>query len=340
LKGLIQVAAVNCDEHKGLAQNFGIKGFPTIKVFGAELEQDPSNPERMVKLPIDYNGARSAKGIVEFALSQLHSKYITKLTAKSEEEFLDFSSTKMGTIPRVLLFTNKPQTTNLYKVLSMEYHNRMAFAEIKDKEKQLLEKYEVDTFPLLMIIKSDNQKVLFDGTLSPETLSAFLSQHAPILQKPDGGAERKSKGKSGREPPPPPPKEDPVLYALNTQDDFQTDCLDKKGLCVIAFLPSEESDPEGRAQYIAVLESLVNGQNGNAFRFMWTDGVAQAQFKETFSPGPDLPRLIVLNSSKKRYSTFMVAFTADSITNFLEKLLSGKTATAPIDNIPSLKTDQ
>jgi hypothetical protein len=40
-------------------QEYGIKGFPTIKVFS------PGKP------PVDYQGARDVKPIVEFALSQV-----------------------------------------------------------------------------------------------------------------------------------------------------------------------------------------------------------------------------------------------------------------------------
>jgi len=45
LKGIVQVAAIDCDKYKGAAQEFGIKGFPTIKVFGGELTPDPKSKE-------------------------------------------------------------------------------------------------------------------------------------------------------------------------------------------------------------------------------------------------------------------------------------------------------
>jgi thiol-disulfide isomerase/thioredoxin len=43
LKGLVRFAAVNCDveENKQLAGLYGIRGFPTIKVFGAEHAPNP-----------------------------------------------------------------------------------------------------------------------------------------------------------------------------------------------------------------------------------------------------------------------------------------------------------
>ena len=35
MKGLLCVAAVDADEHKGIASKYGVKGFPTIKVRAA-----------------------------------------------------------------------------------------------------------------------------------------------------------------------------------------------------------------------------------------------------------------------------------------------------------------
>ncbi|MQM10347.1 hypothetical protein Taro_043242, partial [Colocasia esculenta] len=58
LKGVARVAALDADSHKALAQEYGIKGFPTIKVFL------PGKP------PVDYQGARDVKAISEFALKQ------------------------------------------------------------------------------------------------------------------------------------------------------------------------------------------------------------------------------------------------------------------------------
>lgn len=51
------MGAVNVDEHKDLGGRFSVRGFPTIKIFGA----DKNKPE-------DFNGGRTAKDIVEAAL--------------------------------------------------------------------------------------------------------------------------------------------------------------------------------------------------------------------------------------------------------------------------------
>lgn len=53
---------MNADEHKSLGGKYGVRGFPTIKIFGVD-----SKPE-------DYNGPRTASGIVEAALNAAGQK--------------------------------------------------------------------------------------------------------------------------------------------------------------------------------------------------------------------------------------------------------------------------
>jgi Thioredoxin len=45
--------ALDATEHEALAQRYGIKGFPTIKVFGSDKQS-----------PNDYMGERTAEAIV------------------------------------------------------------------------------------------------------------------------------------------------------------------------------------------------------------------------------------------------------------------------------------
>ncbi|CAI5993839.1 unnamed protein product [Closterium sp. NIES-65] len=59
-KGIVTAAAVDCDANPSLAQEYGVQGIPTIKVFALHL-----------KTPADYEGQLDTKAIVDFALSQV-----------------------------------------------------------------------------------------------------------------------------------------------------------------------------------------------------------------------------------------------------------------------------
>lgn len=56
---------MNADEdtNKALAGQYGIRGFPTIKIFGGNK-----------KSPSDFNGQRTAKGLIDAALSEIKKK--------------------------------------------------------------------------------------------------------------------------------------------------------------------------------------------------------------------------------------------------------------------------
>lgn len=62
LKGIVKVGAVDADTHKSLGQQYGVSGFPTIKIFGGNKRS-----------PTDYQGGRTADAIVDQALSQLRT---------------------------------------------------------------------------------------------------------------------------------------------------------------------------------------------------------------------------------------------------------------------------
>ena len=54
LKGMVNVAAVDADQHKSLGGRFGIQGFPTIKLFNIDKQK-----------PEDYQGERNSAAMLE-----------------------------------------------------------------------------------------------------------------------------------------------------------------------------------------------------------------------------------------------------------------------------------
>jgi protein disulfide-isomerase A6 len=60
----VKVGAVDATVHQTLASKYGIRGFPTIKLFGAGPKTGS---------PQDYQGAREADAIIQYALATLES---------------------------------------------------------------------------------------------------------------------------------------------------------------------------------------------------------------------------------------------------------------------------
>jgi len=68
--GVVKVGGVNADVEKSLGSQYGIQGFPTIKIFhGKKVE--------------DYNGGRTAKDIVDAALRAVRTKVEAQLGGKT-----------------------------------------------------------------------------------------------------------------------------------------------------------------------------------------------------------------------------------------------------------------
>ena len=73
IQGVVRVGAVNADEHKTLGGQYGIRGFPTIKIFGSNKNK-----------PDDYNGQRTAQGFVDTALKAVREKVEAQLGGKKK----------------------------------------------------------------------------------------------------------------------------------------------------------------------------------------------------------------------------------------------------------------
>jgi protein disulfide-isomerase A6 len=69
LKGVVKVGAIDCDQHKDLAGQFSVRGFPTIKIFTG-------------KDSTDYQGQRDGKAIVEAGLAAAKKKVKEQLDGK------------------------------------------------------------------------------------------------------------------------------------------------------------------------------------------------------------------------------------------------------------------
>ncbi|OTF71502.1 hypothetical protein BLA29_006824, partial [Euroglyphus maynei] len=62
LKGVVKVGAVNADEHQSLGSKYGVRGFPTIKIFGANKNK-----------PVEYQGQRNAQGFIDAGFRELRN---------------------------------------------------------------------------------------------------------------------------------------------------------------------------------------------------------------------------------------------------------------------------
>ena len=192
LDGLAQVAAINCDDetNKAFCGSMGVQGFPTLKM----VKPGKTSGKPVVE---DYQGERSAKGIVE-AVKLAIPNHVKRLTDKG----LDAWFQAENDTAKAILFSDKGTTSALTKVLASEFLGNMQFAQIRNKETASNEMFGVSEYPTLVVLPGGSKDpVAFEGSFSKDKLKAFLSQFAqPNVVPTADKSSKKSKSTKASKP--------------------------------------------------------------------------------------------------------------------------------------------
>ncbi|KAI8867525.1 thioredoxin-like protein, partial [Ramicandelaber brevisporus] len=129
LRGIVKVGAVDCDDpgSRRVCEIHNIKGFPQVKLFGPERTVSKKTGKDSKKVR-DYNGERTAKAIVDFALPNVPS-YVEPVK-DDLDELETFLGSDGNEVPKVLLLSAKAGTTPLYKGLSIQFNKQLKLGQI------------------------------------------------------------------------------------------------------------------------------------------------------------------------------------------------------------------
>lgn len=182
LSGLAKVAAVNCDEevNKPFCGQMGVKGFPTLKIV---------KPGKKAGKPFvdDYQGARTAKGIVDAVIDKIPN-HVKRLKDDDYEAWLED-----GDGPKAILFSEKATTSALLKAVAVEFLGAINIAQIRSKENEAVEVFNVDKFPALVLVPGGGKDPqTYSGEMKKDAMVKFLTQAADPNPDP---APKKSKSK-------------------------------------------------------------------------------------------------------------------------------------------------
>ncbi|KAI9025105.1 hypothetical protein CLU79DRAFT_746284 [Phycomyces nitens] len=331
LKGLVNVAAVNCDEeaNRPVCSQYGIQGFPTIKIFRPERNKKGA----IVKKPTDYQGPREAKPLVDHLLSILPSEVrfvkdnAEKVKSQKSISIDDFLATDNSTLPKALLFTDKSATTPLYKALSADFAGRMLMGEVKKSEKDVMEIFGVQSFPTLVVITPENGSIKYDGKLKHEALHEFLNEHALAAEPTKKPQEKKTAEKA--------PAPLPTVEEFVSDEVLGKHCLDTGNICVIAIL--QEDKDETLAMFKALNEA---NSNPPLFRFGWISDSKAAQIMDKLDLVHDFPTLFILHPGKKLYRPYIGAWDQAKIKKWLGDISSGKVSAWPYQGVLSISNEK
>lgn len=166
----IKLVQIDCTEQQELCQEHEIKGYPTLKVFRGH-EQEPK----------DYQGPRSAQGIVNYMIKQ-------SLPAVSLiNDFDDLNDFILETQSAVIVETGSSHNESLYKLADIL---REEYTFVQTASKEFADKYGKDK--ILIFLDKDEEPVAYEGDGTYESIVEFINvESVPLFGELDGSTYHK-----------------------------------------------------------------------------------------------------------------------------------------------------
>lgn len=339
LKGVVKVGAVNADEHQSLGGQYGIQGFPTIKVFGLDKSK-----------PTDYQGQRQASGIVDAALNAATSMARQKLSGKKGSGGSGGSGggSRQADPDAVIELTDsnfQEKVINSDDIWLVEFfapwcgHCKnlapqwaQAATELKGKVKLgaldatvhtvMASRYGVRGYPTIKYFpggKKDGEAQEYDGGRTASDIVSWASS------------------KVAENVPP------PDVYQVVDQSVLSDNCDDRQ-LCIVSILPHIlDCQSKCRNAYIKTLKSVGEHFKAKQWGWVWAEAGAQMKLEESLGIGGfGYPAMAAINSRKMKYALLRGPFEVNGIKEFLRDLSYGRGSTAPVagDKLPKIEKQE
>ncbi|XP_055386735.1 protein disulfide-isomerase A6 homolog [Condylostylus longicornis] len=321
LKGVVKVGAVNADDHKSLGGQYGVQGFPTIKIFGQNKRS-----------PIDFNGQRTAQGIAEAGLAEAKKKVKSILGGGGSD-----SDSSSGDSKDVVELTDDNfdklvlQSDDVWLVeffapwcghcKNLAPHWAKAATELKGKVKlgaldatvhqAKAQQYGVNGYPTIKFFpggrkSSSDAEDYTGGRTSSDIVSWALEKYSDSIPAPE-------------------------LIEIIDEKSFDSAC-DNKPLCVVSVLPHIlDCDAKCRNKYLDMLKTLGEKYKKKLWGWAWAEGAAQLSLEESLEIGGfGYPAMAVVNFKKMKFSVLKGSFSKEGVDEFLRDISYGRGNTAPV----------
>ncbi|KAI8897064.1 hypothetical protein BC833DRAFT_527527 [Globomyces pollinis-pini] len=329
LKGLVKMAEMDCDnsQNQQLCGQFGVQGFPTIKIFPAGVKG----------LPTDYQGDRSAKSFIDTLTPMIPSRHVIRIggTAKKDMSLDEFKEKEAGVLAKVILATDKKTTPALFKALSVEYLDRLLFGIVPSSKTDIINELQVDSYPSLLVIPKDsNEEIIrYTGPIKQEAVVEFLDKYAkpkPVKEKGSKKKDKKSKDRDnnkGTAKVKDSPEEVVDLNIPEVVSDAQlaSECLSVNGYCVISFLihePEYEESKKAFEEAVVTLKEVKKAyhKKSQTYAFVYVNAINHGlQLVRDFGVSDMYPSMLLIDPKKSKYSLLRTSFEEKSIANFLSR---------------------
>jgi len=329
LKGSVGIGAIDCDQetNKPLCGQYGIQGFPTIKVFGANKNK-----------PTDYNGQRTAQGIVDTALRtvkevvnarmgggsggsggsgsdddvvELTDSNFEKLVMKSEDMWLvEFFAPWCGHCKNLA-----PHWAKAAKQLKGKVKLGAVDATV---HQALAQRYGIQGYPTIKYFKAGKKGSPedYDGGRTASDIVAWAEERNVVNLPP------------------------PEVVEMTGQKVLEDQCEGKQ-LCIVAFLPHIlDSQAAGRNAYIDILKKVGEKYKNQGWGYVWTEAMAQDTLEQSLGVGGfGYPALAAVSIKKGKCAIMRGSFSQDGVNEFLRDTMYGRTSIVALQGgkLPSIK---
>ncbi|XP_033846626.1 protein disulfide-isomerase A6 [Periophthalmus magnuspinnatus] len=341
LKGVVKVGAVDADQHNSLGGQYGIRGFPTIKVFGGNKNK-----------PEEYQGGRTSQAIVDGALNALKSLVKDRLSGKtggssykqsgggggggSGSSGQDVVELTDDNFDKLVLGSDDIWMVEFFApwcghCKNLEPEWAAAASSVKDQTKGrvklgavdatvhqgLASRYSIRGFPTIKIFRKGEEPEDYQGGRSRgdiiNTALDLFSDNAPP----------------------------PELVEIINEDALKKTCEDSQ-LCVIAVLPHIlDTGAAGRNDYLDVMLKMADKYKKKMWGWLWTEAGAQMDLEAALGIGGfGYPAMAAINTRKMKFALLRGSFSETGIHEFLRELSVGRGSTATLGggNMPKISS--
>lgn len=185
---LVNFVLIDCDDFNPFDYKYCVKdpeakdGFPRMVIYKQpEYRYNPYTKKRVHFTEEIYH----QKEVREATIYNFITSFITgksmKLNSENIEPFLNNNN-----FNKVLLFTEREETSILYKGISSFFYDKLIFGEIHKNNRALIKRFNVKTFPtiLVYVTQEDNMFLdeprieLYDAGIGSRYMVYFLGQFA------------------------------------------------------------------------------------------------------------------------------------------------------------------
>ncbi|XP_053301170.1 protein disulfide-isomerase A6 isoform X2 [Pleuronectes platessa] len=330
LKGIVKIGAVDADQHKSLGGQYGVKGFPTIKIFGANKNK-----------PDEYQGGRSSQAIVDSAMNSLRSLVKDRLSGKSgssgyskqgggggggggrKEDVVELTDDNFD---KLVLDSDDVWLVEFFApwcghCKNLEPEWAAAATAVKEQTKGRVRlgamdatvhqavsgRYGIRGFPTIKIFRKGEEPEDFQGG---RTRGEIIERALDLF--------------SDNAPP-------PETLEILGEDLLKKTCEDSQ-LCIIAVLPHIlDTGADGRNSYLEVMVKMADKYKKKMWGWLWTEAGAQMDLEASLGIGGfGYPAMAAINTRKMKFALLRGSFSETGIHEFLRELSVGRGSTATL----------